>query len=110
MRALRLAPAAGLALALVIVPAAGAELGDVSRGRTYAEAVCSGCHAIAPAATMSPRSDATPFSVVAQIPGINERSLAVFLQTSHASMPNLIVTGQDRDDLIAYIISLRGPP
>jgi hypothetical protein len=95
-------------VALMVSPAASAELGDILRGRTYAEAVCSGCHAVAPEAIMSPRSEATPFSVVSRTPGINEQSLAVFLQTSHASMPNLVVTGQNRDDLIAYIVSLRG--
>lgn len=100
--------AAATALALLASPAAGAELGDARRGRDYAEAVCAQCHAVTPAETASPRPEATPFSVLSRLPGLNERALAVFLQTPHAEMPNLVVTGQDRDDLIAYIIGLRG--
>lgn len=107
-KALRFAAASGIALTLMVVPAAAAELGDILRGRAFAEAVCSDCHGVSPAATISPRSEATPFSVVSRTPGFNEQSLAVFLQTSHASMPNLVITGQNRDDLIAYIVSLRG--
>jgi cytochrome c2 len=105
---LKVCVAAATALALISPPAASAELGDIPRGRAYAEAVCAQCHAVAPADMTSPRSEATPFTIISQTPGINDRALAAFLQTPHAAMPNLVVTGQDRDDLIAYIISLRG--
>ncbi len=84
-----------------------AELGDARRGRAYADAVCAQCHAVAPTDTTSPRPEATPFSIISQLSGINERALAAFLQTPHSEMPNLVVTGQDRDDLIAYIITLK---
>ena len=95
-------------IALFSSPAPSAELGDARRGGAYAEAVCAKCHAVTPAEAASPRPEATPFSVLSRLPGLNERALGVFLQTSHAEMPNLVVTGQDRDDLIAYIIGLRG--
>ena len=110
IRALKVSQVVVMALALQSAPAASAELGDIPRGRAYAEAVCAQCHAVAPADMISPRSAATPFTVIAQLPGINERALAAFLQTPHASMPNLVVTGQERDDLIAYIMSLRDKP
>ena len=100
--------ATATALALLSSPAASAELGDARRGGAYAMAVCAQCHAVTSAETASPRPEATPFSVLSRLPGLNERALGVFLQTSHAEMPNLVVTGQDRDDLIAYIIGLRG--
>jgi len=102
-----LAAAVIFVLVLCSVPATSAEFGDVQRGRAYAERICAQCHAVAPSDTTSPRPEATPFSVVSQLAGINDRALSVFLQTPHAEMPNLVVTGQDRDDLIAYIISLR---
>lgn len=101
------AAATAMALALLSSPAASAELGDARRGRAYAEAICAQCHAVAPAEKASPRLEATPFSVLSGLPGLNERALGVFLQTPHAEMPNLVVTGQDRDDLIAYIMGLR---
>jgi len=105
---LNLRAMAAIALALFSSPAVSAELGDARRGRDYAEAVCAQCHAVKPAGMVSPRLEATPFSVFARAPGLNETALGVFLQTLHAEMPNLVVSGQDRDDLIAYIIGLRG--
>lgn len=96
-----------MAIALLSAPAICAEIGDAQRGRTYAERICAQCHAVAPSDTTSPRPEATPFSVVSQLPGINEMALTAFLQTPHSEMPNLLVIGQDRDDLIAYILGLR---
>ena len=41
-------------------------------------------------------------------PGINERALIVWFQSSdHATMPNLILAQKDLDDVVAYILSLR---
>jgi mono/diheme cytochrome c family protein len=107
-RTLNLRAVAATALALLSSPAVSAELGDTRRGREYAEAVCAQCHAVKPAEIVSPRLEATPFSVFARAPGLNDTALGVFLQTPHAEMPNLVVSGQNRDDLIAYIIGLRG--
>ncbi|HRD77478.1 MAG TPA: cytochrome C [Hyphomicrobiaceae bacterium] len=81
--------------------------GDPKRGLDFAERTCSDCHAVGLLGVVSPRPDAAPFVVIARVPGINERSLLVFFQTPHKNMPNLIVTGQDRDDLIAYIMTLK---
>lgn len=103
----QLAVSTAMALAILSGPTASAELGDVGRGRAYAERVCAQCHAVGPLATTSPRPDAAPFSVISRLAGMNERALTVFLQTPHSEMPNLVVVDQERDDLIAYIISLR---
>jgi mono/diheme cytochrome c family protein len=110
IRELTAAATAAAGLALISLPAASAELGDVRRGHAYATAVCAQCHAVAPEDMTSPRPEATPFTTISRLPGINDRALGVFLQTTHGEMPNLVVTGQDRDDLIAYILSLRGTP
>lgn len=98
---------AAVAIASFPALAVSAQLGDVQRGRTYATEVCAQCHAVAPDATKSPRADATPFAVIAQVSGLNHLALTAFLQTTHAEMPNLVVVGQERDDLVAYILSLR---
>jgi hypothetical protein len=37
------------------------------------------------------------------------RALAVWLQTSHPSMPNIMIPAEQKDDVIAYIMSLRSP-
>ena len=35
------------------------------------------------------------------------RALAVALQTSHETMPNFVLERHDRDNIVAYIMSLR---
>jgi hypothetical protein len=45
---------------------------------------------------------------IAAVPSTTQASLGVFLlQTSHASTPDLILSSEDRNDLIANILSLR---
>jgi hypothetical protein len=51
---------------------------------------------------------APTFSAVADTPGMTERALFVWLQSSdHATMPNLMIAPGDLDDVVAYIMSLR---
>lgn len=97
-------------LALSASSLSAQQLGDVKRGLAYAERICSECHAVRSSGDVSRNPAATPFRVVANQPGINERALVVFLSTPHRNMPNILVSGQDRDDLIAYILSLRRTP
>ncbi len=57
---------------------------------------------------VSPNIMAPSFGAVADMPGMNGRALAVWLQSSdHATMPNLILAPGDLDDVVAYIVSLR---
>ena len=59
-------------------------------------------------AISSHRTMAPTFDAVAGTPGMNERALVVWLQSSdHGSMPNLMLASEDRDDVVAYIMSLR---
>lgn len=92
---------AGSALFLVatLLSALGQQLGDPVAGERLAAhncATCHGAHGAAPA-----------FAAIAAMPSTTQTSLAVFLRTSHASMPNLILSAADRKNLIAYILSLR---
>lgn len=107
MRALY--PAAALALLVATAPAAAEDqLGNAAEGAAYARANCAECHGVEPAASdFSPNPDAPDFSVVANTPGMTERALAVWLQTSHPTMPDFILTETARDNLIAYIMSLK---
>ena len=50
---------------------------------------------------------APAFSAVAAMPSTTARSLSVFLRTSHPTMPNLMLTNTETEDVIAYILSLR---
>jgi mono/diheme cytochrome c family protein len=83
-------------------------IGDPRRGLEYAQATCAGCHAILFEDIDSPNPDSPAFKSIADTPGISRTALSVFLQTPHPTMPDLIVAGEDADDLIAYILSLKG--
>ena len=108
MRLLNLAALA----ALLIAPlqAAADEAGNPSRGQNYARAHCAECHGVETAKDdFSPNVDAPDFAVVANTPGMTERAVVVWLQTPHPSMPNFMIEAGDRDDLAAYIMSLKKP-
>jgi mono/diheme cytochrome c family protein len=89
-------------------PALSDEIGDVQRGLEYAQATCASCHGILYEDTASPEPASPTFKTVADTPGITRTALSVFLQSPHPTMPNLIVQGEDADNLIAYILSLKG--
>ncbi|MCB1511174.1 MAG: cytochrome C [Hyphomicrobiaceae bacterium] len=99
-----LALAASFAL---VAPARAAEPGDPLKGLAYAETNCSSCHAIERGRKRSPVSRATAFQVFADTPGVTRTAMLVFLSTPHPTMPNLVVTGGDADNVIAYILSLQ---
>jgi mono/diheme cytochrome c family protein len=83
-------------------------IGDPSAGRALAEAVCAECHGIAPGVTTSPVPEATPFIEIAETPGMTSRALTVWLTTFHPgrTMPAILLERSEREDVIAYILSL----
>lgn len=96
------------ALFCFAAPARAEQLGNTDRGLDYARANCSGCHAVAFDDIASPNPDAPPFKYVADTPGMTATSLAVFFRTPHPTMPNFLIEGEDKDNIIAYILSLKG--
>lgn len=83
-------------------------LGSVSEGQLYARATCAECHSVEPVTDdISPNYAAPRFMDIANTPGMTERALGVSLQTPHETMPDLIIPEEDRDDIIAYIMSLK---
>jgi mono/diheme cytochrome c family protein len=98
------------AIAVIMLPmiANAVELGDAQQGLTYAKRVCAECHAVEAGEEQSPHLNAPTFDAVAKTPGMTERALIVWLQTSHPTMPNLVIPDDDTDNIIAYIMSLRG--
>ena len=95
---------ASIALAPIVY---AAEVGDAQRGHVYAKKVCAKCHAVEAGDMFSPTMIAPTFTAVADTPGMNERALLVWFQSSdHATMPNLMPARGDLDDVIAYIIDL----
>jgi mono/diheme cytochrome c family protein len=83
------------------------ELGDLQQGRALAQQVCSECHAVGREDARSPNALAPRFEAVAATPGMTATALNVFLHTSHRAMPNLILTADQTNGVIAYILSLK---
>jgi len=80
--------------------------GDPQAGFEYAHAYCATCHGISE--EKSPLPQAPRFRHVADTTGMTATALQVWMQTSHPTMPNIIVEPKDMRDIIAYILSLKG--
>jgi mono/diheme cytochrome c family protein len=100
-----------LAVFASLIPAAvmAQDVGNPNAGLTFARNHCAECHAIRGSEDNSPNKDAPPFASVAKTPGMNGRALAAWLQTSHPTMPDFLIAQEDRDNVIAYILSLQPP-
>lgn len=81
-------------------------IGDPEAGHEIAGEACSDCHAIEAQEGISPTRDATPFQIVADTPGMNERALIAWMTSSHPTMPNLMLEVGELRDVVAYIVSL----
>ena len=103
-------PKISLALAIllptIIVFHAFAQEGNVSDGLAVAQQTCSICHAIRKAQP-SPNVNAPTFEAIANVRGMTAIALQASLQTPHRSMPNLILSADERRNVVAYILSLK---
>jgi len=84
--------------------------GDPKAGLAYAQQVCAKCHGVLANEQLSPLLQAPTFQAAADTPGMSATALAVWLQSSHPTMPNIVLAPKDRDDIIAYIVSLKRKP
>ena len=75
-------------------------------GAAYAKQYCANCHAIADE-DASPEHTAPRFKDVANTSGMTATALTVWLQTSHPTMPNIILEPNDMSNVVAYILSLK---
>jgi mono/diheme cytochrome c family protein len=92
---------------LGFVHAAIAQEGDVAAGQAYAKQICAACHAVLPNEQISPLAQAPTFQKVADTSGMTELALSVWLQSSHPTMPNIILKPDDLRNVVAYIVSLK---
>lgn len=99
----------GVMVAACLFPIAlsAQEIGDAAKGYAFALKHCAECHAVKPGELYSPNPGARNFTSAAMEPGMTGRALAVWLDTSHPTMPNFILHTEDRDNVIAYIVSLK---
>ena len=82
---------------------------QVQRGLQVYKEVCAACHAMLATETYSPLPEATPFQTIADTPGMTELALSVWLQSSHPTMPNIVLEQDDMRNVVAYIQSLKTP-
>ena len=94
---------------LVLVPncAISQTEGDVRQGENFARAACSQCHAVGRKQISSPNRYAPSFLSLAKSPGMTATKLHVWFETPHPSMPNLILRSDDKENVFAYILSLK---
>jgi mono/diheme cytochrome c family protein len=97
----------GAVLLAASVSQVEAQEGDVAAGVAYAKQVCAECHAVLPNEQISPLAQAPTFQKVANLPGMTEMALSVWLQSSHPTMPNIILKPDDLRNVVAYIESLK---
>ena len=81
--------------------------GTAAIGREIAQTWCSNCHVIDRQATRA--GDAMPsFPAIADMPSTTASSLRVFLQSPHGGMPNFQITRPQVDNVVTYILTLKG--
>ena len=92
---------------LLVSWCAKAQDADIEAGGAYAGKVCAACHAVLANEQISPLPQAPSFQSVADTPGMTELALTVWLQSSHPTMPNIILEQDDLRNVVAYICSLK---
>lgn len=99
--------ALGLLMAMGEAASAQGLRGNAAKGRGVAATQCGDCHGIGFEGFWM-RSGVPSFPVIADLPSTTALSLRVVLQTTHTRtrMPNLLLTLEETDDVIAYILSL----
>lgn len=100
---------AATALALAQTPDFPPQHADPAahRGLAYARENCSGCHSVEPGVPAMPGAKARSFTAIASTPGMTSMALNVWLNTSHPTMPNLVISQRSKEDLYAYFDALR---
>ncbi len=97
---------AGLVILAAAFPAAAQENSGSLAGAELAQKWCSDCHLVGRGQSHS--NDAVPsFAAIAAAPATTAMSLHAFLLTPHGPMPDLKLSREQIDDVVAYILSLR---
>ncbi len=111
---LRQVTMAAIVAACVTLPAQQSRAqfaGDPSAGQEVARRWCSNCHVVD--AQQRRGSDVVPtFETIANRRSTSAATLTAFLNMPHwrTRMPDLLLSTPDRDNVVAYLLSLRRPP
>lgn len=89
---------------MLLSPSARAA-GDAAAGKDLATTWCSACHQMEGGRTTA--DGAPPFAALAHNPKVTADRLRGFLVKPHGGMPDLNLTRQEIENLIAYIETLK---
>jgi mono/diheme cytochrome c family protein len=81
--------------------------GDVREGEQFAKAVCAKCHGVAKGQVRSPNPAAPSFTDIAASPGLTATAIRIWLQSPHPTMPNIKLMEVEKDNVVAYLLSLK---
>ena len=107
MRVTQVGLAAMIAWSLATGYGEAQEIGQPGRGLVLAQRLCSQCHAVEKGPAQSRNANAPRFQVIASVPGMTSIALSAALNTSHRTMPNIMIEPEEQADIIAYILSLK---
>jgi len=96
-----------IGLTLQAVPAAALAAGDPANGLQLAQHWCASCHVVATGVGASASDSAPPFVEIGKDPSETPDRLRGWLSQPHPAMPDLMLTRDQNDDLVAYIASLK---
>jgi mono/diheme cytochrome c family protein len=103
----RLLPATIIASAALAGHGQAQDVGQAGRGLELAQRLCTECHAVGNDDARSPNAQAPRFLTIAAVPGMTATALSAALNTSHRTMPNIILQPEEQAHIIAYILSLK---
>jgi mono/diheme cytochrome c family protein len=92
-----------LSAVALLALAASANAQSITNGKRVAENICSDCHLID---STEMRGKAPGLAAVARMPSSTELALKVFLRTPHAAMPAVMLSTDEMNDVVAYIMCL----
>jgi mono/diheme cytochrome c family protein len=107
MNAKHVLPAVVIAFAIPAGHSEAQEVGQAGRGLALAQRLCAQCHVVQKQQTLSPNPKVPPFQSIAAIPGMTAIALSAALNTSHRTMPNIMLQADEQADVVAYILSLK---
>lgn len=101
---MRIAIVVGAVISLGWASSTLAAAGNAEAGRQFVMRSCSSCHATEAAKTAT--DNAPPFSVVAKTNKANPAWIRGWLMAPHPPMPNISLSRQQIDDVVAYLSTL----
>ena len=101
---MRIAMIVGTIISLGCAPIALAAAGSAEAGRQFVMRSCSSCHATETAKTAT--DNAPPFSLVAKTNKNNPAWIRGWLMAPHPPIPNISLSRQQIDDIVAYLSTL----